>query len=353
MKRIVLVLLVLLPAFLSAQVYQVLPQYGYQMPRVDAQLVLKLPSDTTNNKTGIARIGTTLYAGNGSYWTAASGGGGVVVSDSAWSLTGNSGTTAGTNFIGTTDSVDFVVKTKALERLRVNANGALGVGTGTDYGTSGWLLKSNGSSTAPSWVDSSSLPNIYNSDGTLDAYRTLDGGGFTLLFDNIGNFYVNSTSETIIHNSIGGVISGIEAANGYGAINATVTGEHKSSVQAFSDSISIKPYLGQLYIDSLTNAPGTKALRYDPATRLVSLADTTSGGGLSSSNFVFNETPSGTINGVNATFTLANTPTAGTVRIFLRGLRMTLTTDYTISGSTITMINIPDTGDDLIADYLK
>lgn len=77
------------------------------------------------------------------------------------------------------------------------------------------------------------------------------------------------------------------------------------------------------------------------------------GGGLSSSNFVFNEVPSGTINGVNTTFTLANTPTAGTVAIFLRGLRMKLTTDYTISGSTITMINIPDTGDDLVADYLK
>lgn len=78
-----------------------------------------------------------------------------------------------------------------------------------------------------------------------------------------------------------------------------------------------------------------------------------SGNSLTSSNFVFNETPSGTINGVNTTFALANTPTAGTVRIYLRGLRMKLTTDYTISGSTITMINIPDTGDDLIADYLK
>lgn len=77
------------------------------------------------------------------------------------------------------------------------------------------------------------------------------------------------------------------------------------------------------------------------------------GGGLSSSNFVFNEVPSGTINGVNTTFTLANTPTAGTVVVFLRGLRMKLTTDYTISGTTLTMINIPDTGDDLIVDYLK
>lgn len=74
---------------------------------------------------------------------------------------------------------------------------------------------------------------------------------------------------------------------------------------------------------------------------------------LTSSNFVFNETPSGTINGSNTTFTIANTPTAGTVHVFLNGLLQRPTTDYTISGTTITMINIPGTGDYLLVDYLK
>jgi len=78
-----------------------------------------------------------------------------------------------------------------------------------------------------------------------------------------------------------------------------------------------------------------------------------SGNSLTTANFVFNETPSGTINGTNATFTLANTPTSGTVRIYLNGLRQKLTTQYTLSGGTITMLNIPGTGDDLIVDYLK
>lgn len=41
----------------------------------------------------------------------------------AWSLTGNSGTTAGTNFIGTTDAQDFVIKTNSTERIRVGTNG--------------------------------------------------------------------------------------------------------------------------------------------------------------------------------------------------------------------------------------
>ena len=45
-----------------------------------------------------------------------------------WSLTGNSGTTAGTNFIGTTDSKDFIFKTSNTERMRITSNGRVGVG---------------------------------------------------------------------------------------------------------------------------------------------------------------------------------------------------------------------------------
>lgn len=46
---------------------------------------------------------------------------------SAWSLTGNTGTTAGTNFIGTTDAVAWVVKTGGTEALRVSSNGNVGI----------------------------------------------------------------------------------------------------------------------------------------------------------------------------------------------------------------------------------
>ena len=53
-----------------------------------------------------------------------------------WSLIGNTNTTAGTNFIGTTDAVDFVTKTSGTERMRVLAAGDVGIGaTGTATGT--------------------------------------------------------------------------------------------------------------------------------------------------------------------------------------------------------------------------
>lgn len=68
------------------------------------------------------------------------------------------------------------------------------------------------------------------------------------------------------------------------------------------------------------------------------------------SNFVTSEVPSGTINGSNTSFTLANTPVTGTIRLFRNGVR---TTAFTASGSTITMSAAPLTGDTLLVDYQK
>jgi hypothetical protein len=73
------------------------------------------------------------------------------------------------------------------------------------------------------------------------------------------------------------------------------------------------------------------------------------------SNIVIRETPTGTINGANVTFTLAATPVAGTEELFLNGLLLEpgAGNDYTIAGATITMLTAPATGDRLKARYLK
>lgn len=78
-------------------------------------------------------------------------------------------------------------------------------------------------------------------------------------------------------------------------------------------------------------------------------------GTLSPSNFVTEETPSGSINGSNTTFTLANTPTAGTVKLYLNGVRQKsgAGNDYTITTNTITMTTAPVSGDVLLVDYMK
>lgn len=74
-------------------------------------------------------------------------------------------------------------------------------------------------------------------------------------------------------------------------------------------------------------------------------------------SFVVRETPSGTINGSNPTFTLANTPLTGTEEVFFNGLLLEPggSNDYTISTNTLTMLTtyIPVSGDKIRVSYQK
>lgn len=67
--------------------------------------------------------------------------------------------------------------------------------------------------------------------------------------------------------------------------------------------------------------------------------------------FVHDETPSGAVNGSNPTFTLANSPTAGTLIVYEGGVRKLLTTDFTLSGATITFTYNPPNGSYVRCDY--
>ena len=77
--------------------------------------------------------------------------------------------------------------------------------------------------------------------------------------------------------------------------------------------------------------------------------------GLTSSNFITFETPSGTVDGSNVTFTLANTPVAGTVELYIEGYHLVPGSgnDYTISGATLTLLTAPLSGERLFANYRK
>ncbi len=93
--------------------------------------------------------------------------------------------------------------------------------------------------TATGWTELAYGPitpvNIYNSNGSLTSNRTLDGDGYSLTFDQIGGEF------------------------GVGA-----------------DSINFAPASGKFRISSLNQGIGTKALRYNPVTKLITYSDTTS-----------------------------------------------------------------------------
>jgi hypothetical protein len=60
-------------------------------------------------------------------------------------------------------------------------------------------------------------------------------------------------------------------------------------------------------------------------------------------NLADNETPGGTIDGVNTDFTLAHAPNpTASLQLQLGGIFLTQGVDYTISGNTITFLTAPD-----------
>ena len=102
-------------------------------------------------------------------------------------------------------------------------------------------------------------------------------------------------------------------------------------------------------LDALAVSGAAQAIRKSSASTLANV-NLAAGGGTA----VWSETPAGAINGSNTSFTLANTPDSGTLRLYLNGLRLKagVGQDFTLSGLTITMLYAPETGSNLLADYI-
>ncbi len=83
-----------------------------------------------------------------------------------WGLTGNAGTTAGTNFIGTTDAVDFVIKTNATEKARVTSAGNVGIGSANFNATNPEKLLVDAGTT--------SSTNVISGKGTINSFLQLN-----------------------------------------------------------------------------------------------------------------------------------------------------------------------------------
>ena len=115
------------------------------------------------------------------------------------------------------------------------------------------------------------------------------------------------------------------------------TGTRVISTWALIDVDTVTPFhVGTLILDTTTVPP---TLRAKPSTGPV---------------FVDGETPGGTLDGTNVTFTLANAPNPSTsLHLYRNGLRQKLGFDYTFSGSTIVFLTVatPQPGDTLLVDY--
>lgn len=126
--------------------------------------------------------------------------------NNAWKTTGNSGLTAGTNFIGTTDAVDLVFKVANIEAGRINI--AL---TNLSLGLSNLISVTTGNSNTA--IGHSSLASL-----TTGSTNTAIGG-------QVLNGLTTGNSNTSVGYSSGGITSGSNnTVVGYGAANVLTTG---------------------------------------------------------------------------------------------------------------------------------
>jgi phage-related tail fiber protein len=218
--------------------------------------------------------------------------------------------------------------TDADTSAEVTAGLAVFVEEGTTLADTGWLLTTNGAitlgTTALTFTQFTSLGTVTAGAGLTKTGDTLDvvsaNGGIVVNADNIA-LTAADASLTIGAGGVKvtpGTGGQVQVTNGSGVVTATSLGGDVSSVSN---------------------------------TGSVTLATTIA----RHANFVVRETPSGTVNGSNTTFTLANTPTAGTEEVFLNGLLQDpgAGNDYTISGATITYLTAPVTGDKIRVHYKK
>ena len=174
---------------------------------------------------------------------------------SKWLLNGNSGTVPGTNFLGTIDSVDLVIKTNNLERMRITTKGQIetyntgnsvfigeGAGANDDLSSnnnvfigyqSGYSNTTGDKNTANGYMalysNTTAAGNTAN--GYMALYSNTTGhsntaNGNNALYDNTtGNYNVANGYLTLRSNTTGSC----NTASGYDALRFNTTGNYNTA----------------------------------------------------------------------------------------------------------------------------
>ena len=215
----------------------------------------------------------------------------------AWSLTGNAGTVAGTNFIGTTDAIDFVTKTNGTERMRVLSAGNIGIGTttpGSALDIKGTLRLSGSASgyvgLQPAAAAGSTTYTLPSADGTSGQQLSTNGAGI-LNWTNQTGATTNTLSlaTNTLTSTVNGVsatsnaVSGVSNTSAVNTLSTTVNGVAGSTVNIInSNAIS----LSGANLTTTVNGVASTALDLTPAITSKAWSLTGNAGTVAGTNFV-------------------------------------------------------------------
>ena len=218
---------------------------GLLIPRVTLSSTLTSPSPVTSPAVGLMVFNSGsnqpigFYYWNGTTWVMVGGGSS---GGDFWSLTGNSGTSPGTDFLGTSDYNHLLVYTNDTERMRFEDDGQIIIGgTVPNYATE--VLTVYGNSTQNSGINVySPRTGFTTTGGRYGILSTVDtANGFTLYARNLNSSGYGIISVSSGYTSVGligsrsagihtqgydGLHSWGKNANGYGifAMGSAATG---------------------------------------------------------------------------------------------------------------------------------
>lgn len=169
------------------------------------------------------------------------------------------------------------------------------------------------------------------------ATRSVDADSF-LSSDHTRAYSLPSGADTLVGRASSDILT-----------NKTISGASNTLSNIARSSISTGTAYGAVVNDSsgaLSNvAPGTSG------NVLTSNGTSWTSAAASGSITATQEAATGTINGSNTSFSITYTPIANSVNVYLDGLYLTPTTDYSISNTTITMVTAPAYGQSLRVSY--
>jgi len=176
---------------------------GLLVPRVSLSNDLSSPSPVTSPATGLLVYNSGsnqlqgFYYWSGSAWVKLETGGGAITS---WELTGNNGTTVGTNFLGTIDEEALGLRTKDVERMRILSDGRIHIANGyTAPDTEDKLtVRGNSTNTTAIYATSGFGYAVLGTSGSTFAMRAHSsdesGNGILATGNDVGGSYLNSGS---------------------------------------------------------------------------------------------------------------------------------------------------------------
>ena len=237
------------------------------------------------------------------------------------------------------------------------------------------FIQSDGSVAMTGSLDSGNqtIQNVGTPSGSSDAatkgYVDSAIAALNSLYDSKGSCRAATTANITISNPATDTFDGITLSNGDRLLIRAQSSAAENGIYPFNGSSSALTRVADM--DAWDEVPGAlvvveEGTSYEDTIWLCTsnqggTLDTTAitwqqvqiSAGLSESNFVDKETPSGALIGVNTTYTLASTPTSGSEHVYLNGMLQDVGAgnDYTISGSTITMLTAPLTGEKIKVSY--